>query len=154
MKQAPKKALAYRLFRVGKMPPALQAIAAAGGVLVAGEGASIRFDSRGLRMPGRYTSRGVRLHVGAVVLTGDRIALSLGRQPVLDNPYGTDTSGPLTVTADADGVHLHLDIAAAVPGGGGTLDISVRTPVDGTPLVGTRHVQLSSAEAATLTRFG
>jgi hypothetical protein len=148
-----KKSLAYRLFRAGRMPPALQAIAANGGVLVSGEGASIRFDSRGLRMPGRYTSRGVRLHDGAVVVTGDRIALSLGRQPVLDNTYSTDESGPLTVTTDAAGVHLHLDIAAAVPGGGGTLDISVRTPVDGTLLVGSRHVQLSSAEATTLTRF-
>jgi hypothetical protein len=148
-----KKSLAYRLFKVGKMPPALKATAAAGGVLVADEGASIRFDSRGLRMPGRYTSRGVRLHAGAVVLTADRIALSLGRQPVLDNAYGIDKSGALTLTVDATGVHLHLDIAAAIPGGAGTLDISVRTPVEGTPLVGSRHVELSSAEAVTLTRF-
>lgn len=148
-----KKALGYRLFRLGKMPPALRAIAAAGGVLVSDEGASIRFDSRGLRMPGRYSSRGIRLHTGAVVVTGDRIALSLGRQPVLDNSYGSDGPSPLTLTVDAAGVHLHLDIAAALPGGGGTLDITVRAQIDGTPLVGSRHVQVSSAEATTLARF-
>ena len=147
-----KKSLGYRLFRRGKMPPALQQIAA-GSALVSDEGVSIKFSSRGLRAPGRYISRGVKLHGGAVVVTADRVALSIGNRVVLDADYDDEKHGPLTLTVDADGVHLHLDVKAALPGGGGTLDITARAVVDGTPLVGTRHIAIDAATATALTRW-
>ncbi len=148
-----KKSLGYRLFRIGKMPVALAEIAAAGPALVSDEGVSIKFSSRGLRAPGRYISRGVKLHAGSVVVTADRVALSIGARVVLDCTYGDDRHGPLTLSVDGEGVHLHLDIAAALPGGGGTLDITARAGVEGTPLVGSRHIAVDAAVATALTRW-
>ena len=85
-----KKSIGYRLFRIGKMPVALQEIAAGGTALVSDEGVSIKFSARGLRAPGRYISRGVKLHAGAVVVTADRVALSIGKRVVLDLKYGDE----------------------------------------------------------------
>lgn len=82
-----KKSLGYRLFRIGKMPPPLKAILAQGGVLASGEGVSIKFSAHGLRLPGRYSSRSVRWHSGAIVVTADRIGLSVGRMVLLDSAF-------------------------------------------------------------------
>jgi hypothetical protein len=148
-----KKSIGYRLFRIGKMPVALKELAASGTALVSDEGVSIKFSARGLRAPGRYISRGVKLHAGAVVVTADRVALSIGKRVALDLAYGDAKHGQMTLTVDGEGVHLHLDVEAALPGGSGTLDITARAAIEGTPLVGTRHMAVDPAVATAITRW-
>jgi hypothetical protein len=146
------KSLAYRLFRRGKMPPTLTALASETGVLVAEEGISIRVDTRGLRMPGRATARGVRLHCGAVVLTGDRVALSFGRSVVIDAALGSART-PVSVRTEQDGVHIHLDLADVVPGVKGLVDISARTEPITVALPSECYLTLSTVEATALARW-
>jgi hypothetical protein len=146
------KSLAYRLFRRGRMPATLAELAAGTGVLVADEGISIRVDVRGLRMPGRYTGRGVRLHAGAVVLTGDRAALSIGPYVVIDAAHGSSRA-TVAVRTEPDGVHFHVDLAEAVPGAKGLVDIVARTNTGTAALPGTRYLALSTVEATALARW-
>jgi hypothetical protein len=147
-----KKALMYRLFRAGRMPPQLRELAARG-ALVSDEGVSIKVAARSLRAPGRYVSRGVSLRVGAIVMTADRVAMSIGKHLVLDASYAPSGDGPVTCSTDAEGIHIHLDVVAAGAGTSGTVDFTVRTPVDGLPVVGTRALALSPVEAAALVRW-
>jgi hypothetical protein len=151
------KSLGYRLFRAGRMPAALATAAAGGGVLLADEGVPVKFSSRGLRAPGRYTARGVRLHVGAIVLTSTRVMVSIGRSVILDCAYGPATPAPLSLTVDAEAVHLRLDVGAALPGGGGTIDITVRAEVTDAVVAGrpsgAQHASLSAVEATALTKW-
>lgn len=140
-----------RLFGAGHLPTELSRLADGPGVLVQAEGVTLKFSSRGLRVPGRYSSRGVRLHRGAVVVTGERIAMSIGKRVVLDSPYGT-TSTPLSLQIAPDGVRLHLDVGAAVPDGKGTLEITARVATTAATGDG-RYVAVSPVEAGWLARL-
>jgi hypothetical protein len=141
-----------RLFGARRMPAELSAYADRPDVLVRADRVGLKFSSRGLGVPGRYTSRGVRLHRGALVVGRDRIGMSIGRRVVLDAQYSTART-PLSVQVSPDGVHVHLDVGAAVPDGKGTLDITARLTTPGaTDEV--RHVVVTAVEAGWLARLG
>ena len=121
------------------------------GVLVRAEGVSLKFSSRGLGVPGRYSSRGVRLHRGAVVVDRRADRDEHRQRVVLDSPYGTTTT-PLSLQLAPDGVRLQLDVGAAVPDGKGTLEITARVATTAATGDG-RYVAVSPVEAGWLARL-
>ena len=127
----------YRLFRVGRMPAELKAAADRPETLVAAEGVSVRCSGRSVRLPGLRSARSVRLLVGSVVLSRDRLLLAIGRYPILDTDLAGDGPAGQTVELSAEGIQVHVeDIASMVPQGSGTMDLRFRTPIADTVLTG------------------
>jgi hypothetical protein len=113
------------------MPRGFSDVAAAEGALLAAEDVSLKFVARGIRLPRARVSRATKLHGGALVLTANRLLVSVGKRSAIDVRYGdrAPDNRALTFRCDESGLHVHVDIAAAVPEGEGTLDIEVRTPI-------------------------
>src|SRR3954452_19823807 len=120
----------YRLFRMNRLPAALAEVAAAPGTLVAAPGVSVRAVGRSVRAPGVRGYRSAHAMVGPFVLRGDRVVAALGQYVVLDAPFdGPQTPGQ-SITLDADGLHVHVELSSLWPEGKGTLDLAYRQELD------------------------
>jgi hypothetical protein len=116
-----------RLLGIGKLPPALATAAADPAALLVLEGG--RATTRGkLKTSQRYSSGFISRHGAGLVVLPDRFLLSVGRHVVVDERPGVDAPGAAStvVRVDEAGVHVHIDVAAAV-GGTGQVDIELRT---------------------------
>ena len=119
-----------RRFRsFGARTPELAAAAASPSVRLAAEHVSV--TARGsLRTPFRTSSSFVSHHTGALVLTADQLLVSVGRRTFLRSwPTEDDPEGSVQVEVDESGVHLVIDIARAVPGGTGRVEVAVSTAI-------------------------
>lgn len=124
-----RKALRYRLFKMGKMPQSLADVAAGDGVLLASEGLPVRNRVHSLQMPGARVSGGVRTASGAIVIMPGRLLASIGRYVIVDTDF-RPSAGKQTLELSADGVRIKLDVASVLASGSGTVEVHYRLPLD------------------------
>lgn len=111
------------------MPDAVAAVASEPGALLVAEGVSVK-ASGSLRFPGRRSSGFVKMHSGALVILPGRLLASVGRHLLVDEWPDSLSSEPSTmVRLDTTGLHLAVDLAKAIPGGTGHLEIEFRHPL-------------------------
>jgi hypothetical protein len=122
-------ALRYRLFGIGKMPPALREASEDPGVLLVAEGVSIKQSVRSLRMPRASVNRGVKLLVGSVVFLPGRLLASVARHVILDTEFAPDAEGDQQITVAEDGIRIAFDVATVIDGGSGSVDVHFRIPL-------------------------
>lgn len=111
-----------------------------------------------LHAPNRYASKAVTRHVGAVVLTKDRLVVIVGRSLRCHATFSDGSDAPLSITACSDGFTLDLDVAAALPPkGSGGLKLDIRASVPGTALAQLPSHQLRASvppgDLLTMTRW-
>ena len=123
------KALTYRLFKMGKMPESLAAVASGADVLVASEGLPVHNRVTSLRMAGARISRGVRTASGAIVILPGRLLASIGRYQIADTQPGSD-AGQQTLELASDGVWIRFDVASVRPDGTGTVEVHYKLALD------------------------
>lgn len=119
-----------RWFRsFGAFTPELAAAATSPSVRLAAEHVTV--TARGsLRTAFRSSSSFVRHHTGALVVTDDQLLVSIGRRTFLRGwPTEAEPEGSVKVEVDESGVHLVIDIARAVPGGTGRVEVAVLATV-------------------------
>jgi hypothetical protein len=149
-----KRALRYRLFGIGKMPPELKAAAARPDVLLAAEGVSIKQTVDRLKIPRASVRHGTRLEVGAAVIVPDRLMLSIRSRVILDTDLRHAGSGAQKLTLSAEGAQIMFDVASVVDGGSGSVTVQYRVVLSERVLAqlpaGTCNVSLSDANAALL----
>ncbi len=119
--------LRYKVFGIGKLPPALRADVEGEGLLHLYEGVPVHFRFAG-RVPGLTMAGEIRTYSGALAVTKRRALGTLSVVPrlagrVLDVAWnaapgepipgaeGSRCGGPVRVLFDEGGVHLDLDIA-------------------------------------------
>ena len=124
------KALRYRLFRVGRMPPRLKAAAAAPEVLLAAEGISVRAHSRSVRLPALRSGRGVVLLAGSLVILPDRLLAGIGSAVVLDTGFGGPGTDGQELTLSPDGARLKLEVMTVYADGAGSVELHFREPLE------------------------
>jgi hypothetical protein len=128
-----RKALRYRLFGMGKMPPRLKDAAAAADVILAAEGLPVHNRVESLRIPGAKVGGGVRSAAGSVVILPGRVLASIGNYVILDTslPPG---HGRQELAASSDGLRIKFDVASVMAHGSGSAEIHYRLPLDGSLL--------------------
>jgi hypothetical protein len=152
--------LAYRWFGIGRLPATYAGLAADPRTLQVAEAISMTLRSSHVHVQNRRISHAVGLHSGAVVITPDRLVVSIGRRAAIDGTYGEaePVNQALTFTADAGGLHLAIDIPQAVPKGTGTMTLEIRMRLSANALAwlgSTDHVMaLTSDDILAVTRFG
>jgi hypothetical protein len=119
----------YRLFRVGRMPPALRSASRASDVLVAFEGVSVKISGRSIALPGVRSVRSVQLNVGSFVLSPGRILASIGAWTILDWNPGEQADTGHTLSFSDDGLHLHVSVPELYEGGRGVFELHFRMSI-------------------------
>jgi hypothetical protein len=144
------RALRYRLFGTGKMPPALAQAAADSRVLLAVEGVSVKQSVSSLRMRRASVSQGSKLLVGSLVLLSDRVLASVGDDQIVDAELRGEAKGGSTLTLAHDGVRMSIDVASLVDGASGSMELHYRLDLDATVLeaLAARAASVELAEAA------
>jgi hypothetical protein len=120
------KALRYKLFGIGKMPPALAEAAARDEVLVAAEGVSIKQTIHALKMKRASVRHGVQLLVGSLVMLPDELLLSVGNLVIVNAEWRDTVPGGQQLTLAEDGVRLTCDVASLVDDGSGSVEAHFR----------------------------
>jgi hypothetical protein len=128
------KAMRYRLFGIGKTPPALKDAAAGSGVPVAVEGVSVRESVRSLRMARASVAQGTKLLVGSVVVRHDRLLASVSAYPIVDTDFGQPNRADSTLSLAEDGVRVTFEVASVLASGSGSVEVHYRLPLDATVL--------------------
>jgi hypothetical protein len=123
-------ALRYRLFRIGKMPPALRTASNSADVLRTAEGVSVKISGRSIALPGVRSGRSLQLAVGSIVLSPSRLLAAVGAWVILDTGFvGMPDTGH-TVAFSEEGMHLHVSVPKVYQGGRGTFDLQFRVNLD------------------------
>jgi len=120
----------YRLFRIGKMPPALRTASNSVDVLSPAEGVSVKISGRSIALPGVRSGRSLQLAVGSIVLSPSRLLAAVGAWVILDTGFvGIPDTGH-TVALSAEGMQLHVSVPQVYQGGRGTFDLQFRVNLD------------------------
>ena len=119
----------YRLFRLGKMPPALRTASTGPDVLLAQEGISLKISGRSIALPGVRSGRSVNLAVGSLVLSANHLMASYGKWLILDDDLDDSPDVGHQLTVSSDGVHLHVNVPDIYEGGRGTFELHYRTAI-------------------------
>jgi hypothetical protein len=122
--------LRWKLFGTGKLPSEYDEVAADPKTLFCAQGVPITSRVDHLRAPNRYASKAIAKHSGAVVLTRDRLVLSIGKRMRSHATFSNDPAAPLALEFRADGIAVELDAALAFPETGkGSLRLDLRVPI-------------------------
>ena len=117
------QSLLFVWFGMGKMPEPVRARALAEGALVFSEGQTGWLRRNG-SLPDGSLSHGVRSMLGAFAITPSRVVITLGKRVPVDVPIQPADGAAASITVDERGLRLAVDVARAVRGGSGTLELS------------------------------
>jgi hypothetical protein len=120
----------YRLFRIGKMPPALRTASHSADVLSEAEGISVKISGRSIALPGVRSGRSLELAVGSIVLSPGRLLAAVGAWVILDTGFVAIPDTGHTVALSPEGMHLHVSVPEVYEGGRGTFDLQFRVSLD------------------------
>ncbi len=142
-----------------RKPDPLAELAREAGTLLYAPSVRIRASAQDLRIPGHnQVSRAVRLHRGSAVVSANHLTVTYRRFVAIDAALLDDLSGPTRVEFDAAGIHVSIDLTAAlrsVPGkNSGTAEIFVQTqiPTETLALLAPRAIKLSTAQISAISR--
>ena len=122
----------FRAARIGSFTSAQREVIDSGESIFAREGLRSTSRGTGIRMPGIKVAGGTttRLHFGAVVLTADRLLVSMGTFTAIDARLGDPVgAAPARVIIDADGVRATFDVAGVTGSGTGTVVWDIPVPI-------------------------
>ncbi len=119
----------------------------------------IRASATDLRIPGRnQVSRAVRLLRGSAVVSADHLTVAYRQFIAIDGALREDPAAPCQVSFGIDGIHISIDLTAAlrgVPGkNSGTADIFVQLAIaaEQLDLLAPRAVAISRQQISAISR--
>jgi hypothetical protein len=142
-----------------RRPDPLAELGREAGTLFYARSVRIRASAKDLRIPGHNrVSTAVRLHRGSAVVSADHLTVTYRRFVAIDAALSDDPSLPTQVSFDATGIHVSIDLTAAlraVPGkNSGTAEIFVQAPIPTQilALLAPRAIDLGAAQISAISR--
>jgi hypothetical protein len=113
----------FLLFGAGKMPEPIRSGVTAEQPVVFAEGYRGWLRRNGT-LPGGIIVGGIRSQMGSFAITPSRVVVTASKHVVVDLPFQDSVeSANTTVTISSEGLRLNTDVAAAVRGGTGKMEL-------------------------------
>jgi hypothetical protein len=113
----------FKLFGAGKMPEPTRFSVVGEHPIVFAEGYRGWLRRKGT-LPGGIIAGGIRSQMGSFAITPSRVVVTASKHVVVDLRYQDSVeSANATVTISSEGLQLNVDVAAAVRGGTGKMEL-------------------------------
>jgi hypothetical protein len=123
------KTLAYRFFRVGKIPEPFAATLKREGLLLMDEGIRGSATYTDFRAPGKYSKSKRQWYSASIVLTQIRLVAFRYSEPIIDVPFTDERIRSLQFSlAESDTLKVAFDASLFHDDWSGTIEYRFRTP--------------------------